>query len=147
VIRLFAIVAGVALIGYPPVLIYAITVPVARFRTGSPVDFLSFAGTVFAVYGGVLLGVAVHWARVGRAWHRVRPLGVLKAGVWGALAVGVIFVAGAGVRGMISRGSFEKGVGNLWGLILIFALLFGTLVSGGMALLFHGLRRRSAGGY
>jgi hypothetical protein len=146
VIRLLAIVVAVALIGYPPFLIYAITVPVARFRTGSYVDFLPFAGTVFAIYGGVLLGVAVHSARVGRAWQRLRPGEVLKAGVWGAFAVGVVFVVGAGVHGLMTRGSFEKGIGNLWGLVVIFALLLGTLVSGGMALLFYGLRPSAGDG-
>jgi hypothetical protein len=140
VIRFLAIVVAVALIGYPPFLIYAITVPVARFRTGSYVDFLTFAGTVFAIYGGVLLGLAVHWARVSRVWQRLRPVGVFKAGVWGALAVGIVFVVGAGVHGLTTQGSFEKGIGNLWGLVLIFAALFGALVSAGVALLFYGLR-------
>jgi hypothetical protein len=130
---------AVALIGYPPFLIYAMTVPVERFRTGSYVDFLAFASTVFVIYGGVLLGVAVHWARVGRPGQHLRPVGILKAGVLGALAVGVVFVVGAGIYSLTAQGSFEKGIGNLWGLILIFALLFGALVSGGIALLFHGL--------
>jgi hypothetical protein len=41
----------------------------------------------------------------------------------------------------MTRGSFEEGIGNLWGLVPIFAALFGALVSAGVALLFHGLRR------
>jgi hypothetical protein len=139
VIRVFAIVVAVALIGYPPFLIYAMTVPGPRFRTGRYVDFLTFAGTAFAIYGGVLLGVAVHWARAGKAWRRLRPVEVLQAGVWGTSTVGVIFIVGAGVHGLTTQGSFEKGVGNLWGLILIFAVFFGALVSGGVALLFYGL--------
>jgi hypothetical protein len=146
VIRFLAIVVAVALIGYPPFLIYAITVPVAQFRTGSYVDFLTFAGTVFAIYGGVLLGLAVHWARVGRAWQRLRPVEVFKAGVWGAFAVGIVFVVGAGVHGLTTQGSFEKGIGNLWGLVLIFAVLFGALVSAGVALLFYGLRPLAGAG-
>jgi len=60
---------------------------------------------------------------------------VFKAGVWGVLAVSLVFVLGCGVNGMMTRGSFEKGVGNLWGLIVIFALVFGAMVSGGLALL------------
>ena len=139
-IRVLAIVVAVALIGFPAFLIYAITVPVARFRTGSYVDFLTFVGTVFAIYGGVLLGIAVHWARVGRAWQRVRPVEVFKAGVWGAFVVGAVFVVGPGVHGLTTQGSFEKGIGNLWGLVLIFAALLGALVSAGVALLFYGLR-------
>ncbi len=139
-IRFVAIVVAVALIGYPPFLIYAMTVRVPRFRTGGYRDFLVFAGTMSAIYGGVLVGVAVHWARVGRAWQRLRPVEVFKAGVWGAVAVGVGFVVSAGIVGLTTQGSFEKGIGNLWGLVLIFALLFGALVSGGLALLLHGLR-------
>ena len=77
VIRFLAIVVAVALIGYPSFLIYAMTVSVARFRTGSYVDFLAFAGTIIAIYGGVFLGVAILWARVGRAWReRMRHAGL-----------------------------------------------------------------------
>lgn len=145
-IRFLAIVIGVALIGYPLFLIYAITVPVPQSRTGSYADFLVFAGTVFAIYGGVLLGVAVHWATRGRTWEGLRPVVIFKAGVWGAFAVGVVFVVGAGVHGLITQGSFEKGIGNLWGLVLIFAALFGALVSGGVALLLHGMRPLAGSG-
>jgi hypothetical protein len=139
-IRFFAIVVGGVLIGYPPFLIYAMTVPVARFRTGGYVDLFAFASSLLAIYGGVVLGIAVHWARVGRVWQRLRPVGIWKAGVWGVFAVGVGFVVSAGVHGLTTRGSFEKGIGNLWGLIFIFALVLGALVSGGTALLFHGSR-------
>jgi hypothetical protein len=146
VIRFLAIVIGVALIGSPLFLIYAITVPVPRFRTGSYADFLAFAGTVFAIYGGVLLGVAVYWAMRGRTWESLRPVVIFKAGVWGAFAVGVVFVVGAGVRGLTTQGSFEKGIGNLWGLVLIFAALLGAFVSAGVALLFYGLRPLAGAG-
>ena len=139
-IRLFGIVVGFALIGYPPFLIYAISVPVPRFRTGTYVDFLTFTGTIVGVYGGVLLGIVVLWARVGRVWQRLRPVAVWQSGVWGALAVSVLFVVGAGVRGLATQGSFEKGIGNLWGLLLILPAVFGALVSGGVALLFNGVR-------
>jgi len=139
-LRFLAIVVAVALIGYPPFLIYGMSVPVPRFRTGTYVDFLAFAGAMSVVYGGVLVGTAVHWARVGGAWHRLNPVAVFKAGVWGAFAVAVVFVVGAGVRGLMTQGSFEKGTGNLWPLIVIFAVLLSALVSGGLALLLHGLR-------
>jgi hypothetical protein len=139
-IRLIGVVVGAALIGYPPFLIYAITVRVPRFRTGSYVDFLPFAVTLLAIYGGVLLGIAVHWLWRGRSSQRVRPFEVFIAGVYGTLAVGVVFLASAGVRGVMTQGSFEKGIGNLWGLVLIFAGMFGALVSGGVALLFRFLR-------
>ncbi|HZI95478.1 MAG TPA: hypothetical protein VFE84_14625 [Patescibacteria group bacterium] len=134
-IRFLAIVLGVALIGCPAFLIYSMTVPVARFRVGGYVDFLVFAGAMSIIYGGVLIGVATLWAMEGRDWRRLRRVGVFKAGVWGVLAVSLVFVLGCGVNGMMTRGSFEKGVGNLWGLIVIFALVFGAMVSGGLALL------------
>jgi uncharacterized membrane protein YecN with MAPEG domain len=70
----------------------------------------------------------------------MRPAEIFKAGVWGAFAVGAVFVVGAGVHGLTTQGSFEKGIGNLWGLVLIFAALLGALVSAGVALLFYGLR-------
>src|SRR5678816_301653 len=111
------------------------TVPVARFRVGGYVDFLVFAGAMSIIYGGVLIGVATLWAMEGRVWRRLRRVGVFKAGVWGVLAASVVFVLGCGVNGMMTRGSFEEGVGNLWGLIVIFALVFGAMVSGGLALL------------
>ena len=145
-IRFLASLAGIALIGYPPFLIYAITVPVPQFRTGSYADFLPFAATVSAIYGGVLLGIAVRWATGGKAWATLRPAVVFKAGVWGAVAVGAVFVIGAGVYGLTTQGSFEKGIGNLWGLILIFAALLGALVSAGVALLLHGTRPLSGSG-
>jgi hypothetical protein len=140
VIRAIGILVGVALIGYPPFLIYAMSVPVPRFRTGTYVDFLTFAGALVAIYGGVLLGIAVHWGRSGRPWRRLRPLDMFKAGFWGTLTFAVAFLVSAGLRGMSAQGSFEKGIGNLWGLILILAAIFGALVSGGVALLVHGLR-------
>jgi len=58
----------------------------------------------------------------------------------GTLTVGALFLAGAGVRGLTTQGSFEQGIGNLWGLVLILAAAFGALVSGGVALLFRSLR-------
>ena len=136
-IRLFSIVVGLALIGYPPFLIYAISAPVPRFRTGTYVDFLTFAGTIVGVYGGVSLGIVVLWARVGRVWQQLRPLAIWRFGTSGALAVGVIFVVGAGGRGLATHGSFETGIGNLWGLLLILPVVFGAMVSGGVALLFN----------
>jgi hypothetical protein len=140
VIRFVALMIAVALIGYPPFLIYAITVPGARSRTGSYLDFLAFGGAMLAIYGGVLLGAAIYWARVGGPWRLLRSVGVFKAGVWGAFGGGVGVVVSAGIHGLATQGSFEKGIGTLWGLIVIFALLLGALVSGGMGLLLYGLR-------
>ena len=82
-IRFLAIVAAVALIGYPLFLLYDMSVPVPECRTGTYADFRTFAGAVVLIYGGVLVGVAVHWARVGRAREGLRPVEAFKAGAWG----------------------------------------------------------------
>ena len=145
-IRLLAIAVAAALFAYPLFLIYSMTVPVERFRTGTYTDLLTFAGTVVAVYGGVLSGVAVQWVRGGRRLQNVRPGKVFKAGVWGAVAVATVVVVGSGVQCLATQGSFEKGIGNLWGLVLIFAALFGSFVSAGVALLLYGLRPLAGGG-
>ena len=139
-IRFLAIVVAVALIGYPLSLLYEMSVPVPEFRTGTYVDVLSFAGGVVIIYGGVLAGVAVHWVRIGRAWQELRPFEAFKAGVWGASAFGGVFVLGSGLRSLAAQGSFEKGIGNLWPLVLIFVVLLSAIVSGGMALLLYGFR-------
>jgi hypothetical protein len=46
----------------------------------------------------------------------------------------------SGVHVLITQGSFEKDAGNLLPVLLIFDMLFGVLVSGGMTLLLYGLR-------
>jgi len=145
VIRILAIAAAVALIGYPLVMIYRVTVPVAECRTGSYHDFIAFAIALLIIYGGVLLGVTVYWARVGRTWQRLGSVKTFTAGFLGAMVGSIIYIVEAGVRGLITQGSFEKGLGNLWPVVLIFEMLFGALVSGGMAFLLYGLRPSGEG--
>ena len=142
-LRFFAILVAVALLTFPPFPIFGITVRAPRFRTGTSADFIGFAGTMVAIYGGVFLGLALYWAGVGRDWRRMRPVGVFRAGVQGTLGIGVVFIVGAGLYGLTTQGSFEKGIGTLWGLILIFATVFGAIVSGGAALLLHAVRSTS----
>ena len=139
-IRILAIAAALALTGYPLVMIYRLTVPVVECRTGSYHDFIAFAIALLIIYGGVLLGITVYWARVGRTRRRLRHIKAFAAGVLGAWAGGIIYIVEGAVRVLITQGSFEKGVGNLWPVVLIFEMLFGVLVSAGMALLLYGLR-------
>jgi hypothetical protein len=139
VIRFVAFVIALVLIGYPPFLIYAITVPVERFRTGSYVDFLAFAGTISAIYGGVMLGVAVHWTRLGRAWQRLRPVGVLKVGAGVTVGVGFGVVLGSWHGPRVVRESRHS-----LGPALIFALLFGARVGGTPLVPCHSSSRRDS---
>ncbi len=139
--RILAVMIGLVLVGFPLQLIYAMTVPVPQFRTGTYNDFTAFAATMGVIYGGAFVGIAIRWARNGTASRRVLPVEVLTAGVSGALALCAVFLVGSGVRSLITEGSFEKGIGNLWGLIVIVALVLGAVVSGGLALLFYGARR------
>jgi hypothetical protein len=126
VIRFSAILVAVALIGYPPFLIYAITVQSCDWYLPYMVGFC--LGSRF---------IRRAWAALGNICTQST---FSKAGAWGAFAVGVVVVAGVGVHSRLTQGSFEEGIGNLWGLVLIFAALFAALVSAGVALLFHGLR-------
>lgn len=139
--RIFALVAGIVLIGYPAWLLGDITIPVPKYRKGGYADFLLFTQVVLAVYGGVLLGIAVHWAAAKRSGQRLVPFGLFRAGIYGVLAACVVFFAGGIVYGLMKYGAFEKAVGgNLWGLIVIFWLVSGASVSAGLALLFYAWR-------
>ena len=139
--RILALVASIVLIGYPAWLLREITVPLPAYRKGGYADFLLFAQALLAIYGGVLLGTVVHWARASRSGHRLFPFGLFKAGTYGVLAVCIVFFAGGIVYGLMKYGAFDKAVGgNLWGLIVIFWLVLGAFVSAGLALLLYAWR-------
>ena len=108
--RILAVMIGLVLVGFPLQLIYAMTVPVPQFRTGTYNDFTAFAATMGVIYGGAFVGIAIRWARNGTASRRVLPVEVLTAGVSGALALCAVFLVGSGVRSLITEGSFEKGI-------------------------------------
>ena len=139
-IRILAIASAVPLIGYPVVMIYRLTLPVVERRTGSYHEYIVFAIVLLVIYGGVLLGITVYWARVRRTRRRLRHIKAFAAGVLGALAGFIIYIVVSGVYVLITQGSFEKDAGNLLPVLLIFDMLFGVLVSGGMTLLLYGLR-------
>lgn len=139
--RIFALMAGIVLIGYPAWLLGGITIPLPAYRKGGYADFVVFTQCLLAVYGGVLLGVAVHWAAAKRSGQRLVPSELFKAGMYGVLAACVVFFAGGIVYGLMKYGAFEKAVGgNLWGLIVFFWLVSGASVSAGLALLFYAWR-------
>jgi glucan phosphoethanolaminetransferase (alkaline phosphatase superfamily) len=140
VIRILAIASAVPLIGYPVVMIYRLTLPVVERRTGSYHEYIVFAIVLLVIYGGVLLGITVYWARVRRTRRRLRHIKAFAAGVLGALAGFIIYIVVSGVYVLITQGSFEEDAGNLLPVLLIFDMLFGVLVSGDMTLLLYGLR-------
>lgn len=138
--RILRLAIGALLVGFPAWMIYGMTIPVPKYRTGGYVDFLMFAYTLLAVYGGVFIGILIYWASQKRTGQRLSPLGIFIAGAVCSLAFSIAFVIGCGIYGLIVHGSFERGVGNLWGLIVIFWVLFGGVVAAGVGLLFFGLR-------
>jgi len=141
---LLGVVIGALLIGCPLWMMYGITVPVPKYRTGGPLDFLVFATALLCVYGGVLAGVLVYWVIQKRAGQRSTPFGIFLAGACSSLLLSVAFVVCRGIYGLITSHSFEQGVGNLWGLIVIFWCGLGAVVAAGIAFLFFGLQGPAA---
>jgi len=96
---------------------------------------------VIAIYGSVLVGIAVSWARANRIGQPFRPNQVFKAGMFGVLAGCILYFVGGSIYGIVKYGSFDKAIGgNLWGMLVIFWAVLGALVSAGLALLFYAWR-------
>ena len=133
-------IAGLVLIGCPAWWLAATTIPVPTYRTHGYADFLFLAQTLLAIYGSVLLGIAVHWVRASRSGQPLFSVGVFKAGMYGMLAACIVFFVGASLYGMAKYGSPDKVIGNLWGMLVIFWGILGAFVSAGMALLFYAWR-------
>jgi hypothetical protein len=146
VIRSFALFAAILLLVLPAFWLFEATVPVDRFRARDYTDFAFFAAGFGVLYGGVALGVAIHAAQARASGQRMRSLGILAAGAAGASALSLLAVVASGVYGQIAYGSFERGVGNLWGLVVIFAVVLGAIVAGGLALLWFALGWSAGGG-
>ena len=139
-IRILAIASAVPLIGYPVVMIYRLTVSQVESHRPIYYELIVFAIVLLIIHGGVLLGITVYWARARRTRRRLRHIKAFAAGVLGALAGFIIYIVVSVVHVLITQGSFGKGWGNLLPVALIFDMLFGVLVSGGITLLLYGLR-------
>jgi len=140
-IRIAALVAGLVLIICPAWWLREVTVPLPAYRKGGSADYLFYGQALLAIYGSVLLGIAVHWLRAKRSSQPLFALGLFKAGMQGMLTVCIIFFASRLAHGMMTHGDFEKAIGgNLWGLIVIFWAALSAIVSAGMALLFYAWR-------
>jgi hypothetical protein len=117
---------------------------VSKYRKLSSADFLFLGQTLFPIYGSVLFGAAVYWVRANRSGRPFLPSKVFIAGMLGMLAACTAFFVGSGVYGHLKYGAVEKGIGNLWGLLVIFWVVLSTLVSAGLALLFYAWRGPAA---
>jgi hypothetical protein len=138
---MLALVAGLVLIGCPAWWLREVTVPLPEYREGGGADFLFYGQALLAIYGGVLLGIAVHWVRANRSGQTLFPRGLFTAGMQGMLAAAIAFFAVHFAYGMMTHGNFEKAIGgNLWGMTVIFWAVLSTIVSAGMALLFYAWR-------
>ena len=62
--KILALIAGIFLIGFPAWMLKEMSVPLPQYRKGGYADYVLLAYELLAVYGSVLLGIAVH---VGRA--------------------------------------------------------------------------------
>jgi hypothetical protein len=99
-----------------------------------------FVWPILAVVGSALLGLLLYQLHLGRTGRKLTPSGVFTACILAELVMSVAFVLGSGVHSLITSGSFERGIGNLAGLLLTLWLILGTAVSAGIALLFYGLQ-------
>src|SRR4026208_447040 len=84
--KILALIAGIFLIGFPAWMLKEMSVPLPEYRKGGYADYVLLAYELLAVYGSVLLGIAVH---VGAANGGGRPLflfGRLTWGSWGVRA-------------------------------------------------------------
>jgi hypothetical protein len=139
-IRIAAIIAGLLLIGCPAWWLAATTIPVPKYRTHGYADFLFLGQTLLAIYGSVLLGIAVYWVRAKRSGQPSFPIEIFKAGMYGVLVACIVFFGGASLYGIAKYGSPDKVIGNLWGMLVIFWGILGAFVSAGIALLFYAWR-------
>jgi hypothetical protein len=139
--KILALIAGIFLIGFPAWMLREMSVPLPEYRRGGYADYALLAYELLAVYGSVLLGIAVHVGRAKWSGQPLSPFGLFKAGMCGVLvAASAYFIAG-GVYGLIGYGAFDKVIGGtLWGLLAFFWGVFGALVSAGLALLFYAWR-------
>jgi hypothetical protein len=139
--RIAAMIAGLVLIGCPAWFLTVTTIPVPKYRTHGYADFLFLAQTSLAIYGSVLLGIALLWVRAKQRGLPSFPVEILIAGIFGVIAACIVFFGGGGLYSLAKYGSFYKAIGgNLWSMLVIFWGILGAFVSAGMALLFYAWR-------
>lgn len=95
-----SVLIGALLIGGPLWLIYGMTVPVPKYRTGGPHDFIVFASALLAVYGGALAGALVYWVIQKRAGQASTAFGTFLAGACSSVMLSIAFVVCRGIYGL-----------------------------------------------
>jgi hypothetical protein len=141
--RIAAVIAGLVLIGLPAWFLWELPFP--EYRKGGMADYLPILKQLLAIYGSVLLGVAIYLLRLRLSGQPAFPFELFKAGMYGVLACCIIFFGGGGVYSLAKYGDFYKAIGgNLWGLVVIFWAVLSAFVSAGLALLLYAW---PAGGY
>lgn len=122
---------GAFLLFLPALIAYTLTVPVPEFRTGTVADYDAFLVTCLILYGGAAAGVLVQWRLRARNGQALTGESVFWGGLTGA------FVA---VVGALAIASVREGLGNLWGLVVLFGGVLSAVVGAGAGLLGHALR-------
>jgi len=141
-IRVLAVLTGGFLILYTGVLGYSMTQIVPGYETPERIrSALIMRAVLFVVwYGGVLLGVLFAWQRARKKGRVMTALELFKAGFMGIFTLIAAIVVGLGLYGLIQKGSFMEGIGNVGPAFAIVFLIFGLLPAGGTALLVYGIR-------
>ena len=118
--RIAAMLAGLVLIALPAWFLSG-SIPVPQYRKGGLTDYLPMLRQGLAIYGSVLLGVAIYLMRIRLSGQPAFPLELFKAGMYGVLACCIIFFGGGRLYSLAKYGAFDKAIGgNLWGLLVIF---------------------------
>ena len=135
--RIAAMLAGLVLLALPAWFLSG-SIPVPQYRKGGLADYLPMLQQLLAIYGSVLLGVAIYFMRLKLSGQPAFPFELFKAGMYGVLACCLVFFGGGAVYGLAKYGAFEKAIGgNLWGMLVIFWGVLSAFVSAGLALIFY----------
>ena len=146
-LRTAALLGGLILFAVPGWWLLDATIPVPRYRVGGYADYVFFTKCFIAIYGSVLFGVAVAWLRARRRRISLFAIAIFQAGIYGALAVTLVFFVGGIVYGLVVYGAFEEVIGGtLWGGMAIFWWVLSALVAAGLALLYYAVTGRMGAG-
>ena len=135
--KILVVLAALVLLVFPVWWLEHTAVPPPAHRTGEFADFAHLFYATLAVYGSAFCGMAVQIVRAKRTMQPLYPFGLFKAGLSGVMVAVFAFFTTAGTYGLMRFGEFGRLIGNLWGPVAIFWIIFGALVSAGLALLFY----------